>query len=203
MDCSSSSNCGLPDHRGPSLADRDPARRLRGRRRRRVLYIRGRPWRLDTARGSRYELSAFAASGRRRRRVGPVSITRRGRWRGPPVPARVEPGRQQFRVYDTATGDHLGSFGVGGHPDIDDVSGTRRSVPLPGFPEGLLVVRRQPARQSELQVRVLLRGAPISGILGLRPHGVRRSRRAAVGTALPWTGIAALRLACRNRRRMA
>lgn len=54
-------------------------------------------------------------------------------------------GDNSFAVYDTATGDHLGSFGIGGHPDVDDVSDTDgiavTSVPLPGFPEGLLVVQ--------------------------------------------------------------
>ena len=54
-------------------------------------------------------------------------------------------GDDSFAIYDTDTGIHMGSFRVGGHPDIDDVSDTdgvaATSMPLPGFPEGLLVVQ--------------------------------------------------------------
>ena len=54
-------------------------------------------------------------------------------------------GDDSFAIYDTDTGIHMGSFRVGGHPDIDDVSDTdgvaATSILLPGFPEGLLVVQ--------------------------------------------------------------
>ena len=54
-------------------------------------------------------------------------------------------GDNSYAVYDTATGIHLGSFRVGDHPQIDETSDTdgiaATSTPLPGFPEGLLVVQ--------------------------------------------------------------
>ena len=54
-------------------------------------------------------------------------------------------GDSSFAVYDTGTRAHMGSFHVGGHAQIDDVSDTdgvaATSVPLPGFPDGLLVVQ--------------------------------------------------------------
>ena len=54
-------------------------------------------------------------------------------------------GDNSFAVYDTGTGAHMGGFRVGGHDEIDDVSETdgiaATSTPLPGFPDGLLVVQ--------------------------------------------------------------
>ena len=54
-------------------------------------------------------------------------------------------GDDSYAVYDTASGTHLGSFRVGDHPEIDETSETDgiavTSVPLPGFPDGLLVVQ--------------------------------------------------------------
>ena len=54
-------------------------------------------------------------------------------------------GDSSFAVYDTETRAHMGSFRVGGHAQIDDVSDTdgvaATSMPLPGFPHGLLVVQ--------------------------------------------------------------
>ncbi len=54
-------------------------------------------------------------------------------------------GDSSFGVYDTETRVYIGSFRVGGHTQIDDVSGTDgiavTSAPLPGFPDGLLVVQ--------------------------------------------------------------
>ena len=54
-------------------------------------------------------------------------------------------GDSSFAVYDTTSGAHRGSFRVDGHDVIDAVSDTdgvaSTSVPLPGFPNGLLVVQ--------------------------------------------------------------
>ena len=54
-------------------------------------------------------------------------------------------GDNSYAVYDTSSGTHLGSFRVGDHPQIDETSDTdgiaATSVPLPGFPDGLLVVQ--------------------------------------------------------------
>lgn len=54
-------------------------------------------------------------------------------------------GDDSYAVYDTTSGAHLGSFRVGDHPEIDETSETDgiavTSVPLPGFPNGLLVVQ--------------------------------------------------------------
>ncbi len=54
-------------------------------------------------------------------------------------------GDDSYAVYDTGTGAYMDSFRVGGHPQIDDTSGTDgiavTSTPLPGFPNGLLVVQ--------------------------------------------------------------
>ena len=54
-------------------------------------------------------------------------------------------GDNSYAVYDAASGTHLGSFRVGDHPQIDETSDTdgiaATSTPLPGFPEGLLVVQ--------------------------------------------------------------
>ena len=54
-------------------------------------------------------------------------------------------GDGSVAIYDTGSGAHIGSFRVGGHPQIDDTSDTDgvavTSVPLPGFPQGLLVVQ--------------------------------------------------------------
>ena len=54
-------------------------------------------------------------------------------------------GDDSYAVYDTGTGAYMDSFRVGGHPQIDDTSGTDgiavTSTPLPGFPDGLLVVQ--------------------------------------------------------------
>jgi len=54
-------------------------------------------------------------------------------------------GDNTYAVYDTASAEHLGSFRVGGHPQIDETSDTDgiavTSTPLPGYPEGLLVVQ--------------------------------------------------------------
>ena len=54
-------------------------------------------------------------------------------------------GDNSYALYDTASGTHIGSFRIGDHPQIDDTSDTDgiavTSTPLPGFPEGLLVVQ--------------------------------------------------------------
>ena len=54
-------------------------------------------------------------------------------------------GDDSYAVYDTASGTHRGSFRVGDHPQIDETSETDgiavTSTPLPGFPDGLLVVQ--------------------------------------------------------------
>ena len=54
-------------------------------------------------------------------------------------------GDDSYAVYDTQTRARLGSFRVGGQPQIDETSGTDgiavTSTPLPGFPDGLLVVQ--------------------------------------------------------------
>ena len=54
-------------------------------------------------------------------------------------------GDDSYAVYDTQTRARLGSFRVGGHPQIDETSNTDgiavTSSPLPGFPDGLLVVQ--------------------------------------------------------------
>ncbi|MDE0421255.1 MAG: phytase [Gammaproteobacteria bacterium] len=54
-------------------------------------------------------------------------------------------GDNSYAAYDATSGTHLGSFRVGDHPDIDETSDTDgiavTSTPLPGFPEGLLVVQ--------------------------------------------------------------
>ena len=54
-------------------------------------------------------------------------------------------GDNSYAVYDTTSNAHLGSFRVGNHPQIDGTSETDgiavSSVPLPGFPHGLLVVQ--------------------------------------------------------------
>ena len=54
-------------------------------------------------------------------------------------------GDSSFAVYDVANGAHRGSFRVGGHDTIDAVSDTdgiaSTSSPLPGFPNGMLVVQ--------------------------------------------------------------
>jgi len=54
-------------------------------------------------------------------------------------------GDNSFAVFDAATGEHLLSFHVGRSPDIDDASETdgiaATATPLPGFPDGLLVVQ--------------------------------------------------------------
>ena len=54
-------------------------------------------------------------------------------------------GDNSYAVYDVASGAHRGSFRIGGHPDIDGTSETDgievSSTPLPGFPEGVLVVQ--------------------------------------------------------------
>ena len=54
-------------------------------------------------------------------------------------------GDNSYAVYDAASATHLGSFRVGDHPQIDETSDTDgiavTSTPLPGFPDGLLVVQ--------------------------------------------------------------
>ena len=54
-------------------------------------------------------------------------------------------GDNSYAVYDVASGAHRGSFRIGGHPDIDGTSETDgievSSTPLPGFPEGVLIVQ--------------------------------------------------------------
>ncbi|MDE0660115.1 MAG: phytase [Gammaproteobacteria bacterium] len=54
-------------------------------------------------------------------------------------------GDNSYAVYDTESAIHLGSFRVGDHPEIDQTSDTDgiavTSTPLPGFPDGLLVVQ--------------------------------------------------------------
>ena len=54
-------------------------------------------------------------------------------------------GDNSYAVYETTSNAHLGSFRVGNHPQIDGTSETDgiavSSVPLPGFPHGLLVVQ--------------------------------------------------------------
>lgn len=54
-------------------------------------------------------------------------------------------GDNSYAVYDTGSGAHRGSFRVGDHPHIDETSDTdgiaASSVPLSGFPDGLLVVQ--------------------------------------------------------------
>ena len=54
-------------------------------------------------------------------------------------------GDDSYAVYDTGTRAHMGSFRIGGHTQIDDTSNTDgiavTSTPLPGFPDGLLVVQ--------------------------------------------------------------
>ena len=54
-------------------------------------------------------------------------------------------GDNSYAVYDTQSGAHLGSVRVGDHPQIDETSDTDgiavTSVPLPGLPDGLLVVQ--------------------------------------------------------------
>ena len=54
-------------------------------------------------------------------------------------------GDSSFAVYDATSGAHRGSFRVDGHDVIDAVSDTdgvaSTSTPLPGFPNGLLVVQ--------------------------------------------------------------
>ena len=54
-------------------------------------------------------------------------------------------GDSSFAVYDVTNGAHRGSFRVGGHDRIDAVSDTdgiaSTSTPLPGFPNGMLVVQ--------------------------------------------------------------
>ena len=54
-------------------------------------------------------------------------------------------GDSSFAVYDVASGAHRVSFRVGGHDTIDAVSDTdgiaSTSTPLPGFPNGMLVVQ--------------------------------------------------------------
>ena len=54
-------------------------------------------------------------------------------------------GDNSYAVYDAGSGTHVGSFRVGDHPQIDETSDTDgiavTSTPLPGFPEGLLVVQ--------------------------------------------------------------
>ena len=54
-------------------------------------------------------------------------------------------GDNSYAVYDTESAIHLGSFRVGDHPEIDQTSETDgiavTSTPLPGFPDGLLVVQ--------------------------------------------------------------
>ena len=70
-------------------------------------------------------------------------------------------GDNSYAVYDAATAAHVGSFRVGDHPRIDATNDTDgiavTSTPLPGFPEGLLVVqgRPQPRCEPELQAGVL------------------------------------------------
>jgi len=54
-------------------------------------------------------------------------------------------GDNSYAVYDVASRAHRGSFRIGGHPDIDETSETDgiavTSTPLPGYPEGVLVVQ--------------------------------------------------------------
>ncbi len=54
-------------------------------------------------------------------------------------------GNNSYVVYDTANGAYLTSFHVGGDASIDDASETDgidvTATPLPGFPDGLLVVQ--------------------------------------------------------------
>ena len=54
-------------------------------------------------------------------------------------------GDSSYAVYDIANGMHRGSFQVGNHPRIEDTVDTDgiaiTSTPLPGFPDGLLVVQ--------------------------------------------------------------
>ena len=54
-------------------------------------------------------------------------------------------GDNSYAVYDVASRAHRGSFRIGGHPDIDETSETDgievSSTPLPGFPEGVLIVQ--------------------------------------------------------------
>jgi 3-phytase len=54
-------------------------------------------------------------------------------------------GDNSFAVFDADSADYLGSFHIGRHPELDDVSETDgldvTAVSLPGFPDGLLVVQ--------------------------------------------------------------
>ena len=101
-------------------------------------------WRLDADPGRPAQLVSFAAI-----EDGVLSADVEGlalyRTEGVPYLVVSSQGDDSYAVYDAASGTHLGSFRVGGHPQIDETSDTDglavTSTPLPGFPEGLLVVQ--------------------------------------------------------------
>lgn len=101
-------------------------------------------WRLDADPGRPAQLVSFAAI-----EDGVLTADVEGlalyRTKGAPYLVVSSQGDDSYAVYDAATSAHLGSFRVGDHPQIDATSDTdgiaATSTPLPGFPEGLLVVQ--------------------------------------------------------------
>ena len=101
-------------------------------------------WRLAADPGTSVQLASFAAieDGVLTADVEGLALYRAGGMHYLVVSSQ---GDNSYALYDTASGTHLVSFRVGDHPQIDDTSDTDgiavTSTPLPGFPEGLLVVQ--------------------------------------------------------------
>lgn len=90
-------------------------------------------------------------------------------------------GDNTYAVYVTESAIHLGSFRVGGHPEIDQTSDTDgiavTSTPLPGFPDGLLVVQDgdNPGGNQNFKLVSWTDVRPILGGAGLGPSEGRFS----------------------------
>ncbi|MCY3838370.1 MAG: phytase [Gammaproteobacteria bacterium] len=101
-------------------------------------------WRLDADPGRPAQLASFAAI-----EDGVLTADVEGlalyRTKGMHYLVVSSQGDNSYAVYDAVSATHLGSFRVGDHPQIDETSDTDgiavTSTPLPGFPEGLLVVQ--------------------------------------------------------------
>ncbi|MCY4057832.1 MAG: phytase, partial [Gammaproteobacteria bacterium] len=101
-------------------------------------------WRLDADPGTPAELASFAAIEDGVLTADVEGLALYGT-EGPHYLVASSQGDNSYAVYDAASVAHLGSFRVGDHPEIDKTSDTDgiavTSTPLPGFPEGLLVVQ--------------------------------------------------------------